>query len=63
MAYFAGYTEIEENDDTSREEESDLDSDSEDGQEDFENSDFDFVQKPSRQLRQIVQTMRELHQE
>ena len=57
MAYFTGYPVIEEKGDKNREEDSNLDSDSED---DFEGTDFDFVQKPSRQLRQVVQNMREL---
>ena len=57
MAYFTGYTVIEEKGGKSREGDSDLDYDSED---DFEGTDFDFVQKPSRQLRQVVQNMREL---
>lgn len=57
MAYFTGYTVIKEKDDKNREEASDPDNDSED---DFEGTDFDFLQKPSRQLRQVVQNMREL---
>ena len=57
MAYFTGYTVIDEKDDNDSGEDSELDNDDED---DFEDTDFDFVRKPSRQLRHVVQNMREL---
>ncbi|XP_068761068.1 DNA helicase B-like [Montipora capricornis] len=57
MSFFTGYTVIAEEDEENGEEDSDLESDSED---DREGADFDFLKTPSRQLRQVVQTMREV---
>lgn len=60
MAFFTGYVYREEQDSTKRKEDSDIESDSDDDDFDGADQDFDFLRKPSRKLRNVVENMKQM---
>ena len=62
MVYFTGYVIREEKDSAKRKEDSDFESDSDEDDAVFESADqdFDFLQRPSRKLRNTVENMKEM---